>query len=119
MAQSFDPGEDSGNALLAATHWIEGLLLGSFATAMAVIAVAWVGFGLLTGRIELRRAVQVVVGCFILFGAPVMVREFAQAVRGDGAAAPGVASGPPPSPPPAPRQPPSVDPYAGAAVPME
>ena len=89
------------------------------ATSFAVLAIAGVGFGLLTGRIEVRRAVQVVAGCCILFGAPVVVRELAEAVRGDGGAAPAAASDPPLSPPPAPRQPPSVDPYAGAAVRVE
>ena len=107
------------SALVAATNWIAGVLTGTVATSFAVLAIAGVGFGMLTGRVGVRRAVQVVVGCFILFGAPVMVRELADAVRGDSAAAPVAASGPPLSPPPAPRQPPSVDPYAGAAVRVE
>lgn len=108
-----------GSALVNASEWIASLLTGSLATSFAVLAIAGVGFGLLTGQIAVRRAVQVVVGCFVLFGAPVVVRELAEAVRGDGEAAPDVASGPPLSPPTAPRQPPSVDPYAGAAVPMD
>lgn len=57
----------------AALEWIEGTLLGNLATTAAVIAVAVVGFLMLTGRIEWRRGLTVVVGCFIIFGAAAIV----------------------------------------------
>jgi type IV secretory pathway VirB2 component (pilin) len=38
-----------------------------------VIAVAVVGFMMLTGRIEWRRGLTVVIGCFIIFGAVAIV----------------------------------------------
>jgi type IV secretion system protein VirB2 len=69
LATPPDPG-----VLAPAAQWVEGALLGSFATALATIAVAWVGFLMLTGRIELRRALLVVLGCFILFGASTIAR---------------------------------------------
>jgi type IV secretion system protein VirB2 len=53
----------------AALEWIQGTLLGNLATTAAVIAVAVVGFLMLTGRIEWRRGLTVVIGCFIIFGA--------------------------------------------------
>jgi type IV secretory pathway VirB2 component (pilin) len=109
----------NASAITAATSWIEAVLTGSVATGLATLAIAGVGFGLLAGRVELRRAAQVVVGCFILFGAPVLVRELTGALRGNSIAVPDMANGPSVSPPPAPRQPPGGDPYAGAAVPME
>lgn len=109
----------SESALIAATNWIAGLLTGPVATGLATLAIAGVGFGLLAGRIAVRRAVQVVLGCFILFGAPVLVQELTGALRGNSVAVPDMANGPPVSPPPAPREPPARDPYAGAAVPME
>lgn len=59
--------------LVAALQWIEGTLLGNLATAAAVIAVAMVGFMMLTGRIEWRRGLTVVIGCFIIFGAVAIV----------------------------------------------
>ena len=40
--------------LVAATGWVEALLLGSLGSAIAVIAVALLGFGMLTGRTDLR-----------------------------------------------------------------
>jgi type IV secretory pathway VirB2 component (pilin) len=42
--------------LVASVHWLEGTLLGTTATTIAVICVASVGFMALTGRVDLRRA---------------------------------------------------------------
>ena len=101
--------------LAAAIGWIETVLLGPVATGLAVVAVAWLGFGMLAGRIDWRRGLQVLLGLFILFGAPTMVRELMGAVRGGvGVPAPRAVTLPPPSPPLKP--PPPADPYAGAAV---
>ena len=58
---------------VAALEWVQGTLLGNVATAAAVIAVAVVGFMMLTGRIEWRRGLTVVIGCFIIFGAVAIV----------------------------------------------
>lgn len=112
------PGETG--AVASAVQWLEGTLSGSIATAVAVIAVAAVGFLMLTGRVDVRRAAQVVLGCFILFGAS----SIAAGLR---AAGNGVASAPPfeaaplratPAAPPAYPQaaPQPYDPYAGAAL---
>lgn len=59
--------------ILAALSWVQGTLLGHVATAVAVIAVAMVGFMMLTGRINWRMGATVVLGCFILFGATTIV----------------------------------------------
>src|ERR1700709_766396 len=66
-----DPAGSS--PLVAALEWVQGTLLGNVATAAAVIAVAVVGFMMLTGRIEWRRGLTVVIGCFIIFGAVAIV----------------------------------------------
>lgn len=57
------------SALVAATRWVEAGLLGSLATAVAVIAVASVGIMLLQGRLPARRGLSVVAGAFLVFGA--------------------------------------------------
>jgi type IV secretion system protein VirB2 len=44
-------------------------LLGSIATTAAIIAVAAIGFIMLTGRLNWRFGATVVVGVFIIFGA--------------------------------------------------
>ena len=59
--------------LVSAVNWLQGTLLGTIATVVAVIAVAAVGFMMLTGRINWRYGVTVIVGCFILFGASSIV----------------------------------------------
>lgn len=55
--------------LVGAVRWLEGTLLGTVATVVAVIAVAVVGFLMLTGRMNWRYGATVILGCFILFGA--------------------------------------------------
>ena len=63
-------GDPAGSSpLIAALDWVQGTLLGNLATTAAVIAVAAVGFLMLTGRMDWHRGLTVVVGCFIIFGA--------------------------------------------------
>lgn len=66
--------------IVGALQWVQGTLLGNLATTAAVIAVAIVGLMMLTGRIDWRRGVTVVLGAFIIFGAVAIVagmRSFA------------------------------------------
>ncbi|WP_259467664.1 TrbC/VirB2 family protein [Sphingomonas sp. PP-F2F-G114-C0414] len=68
------PGDPQGSgAIIGAVNWLEGTLLGTVATVAAVIAVAVVGFMMLTGRIDWRRGAVVILGCFVLFGATSIV----------------------------------------------
>jgi len=71
LAQTTDPAGSS--PILAALQWIEGTLMGNVATTAAVIAVAVVGLMMLTGRIDWRRGLVVVLGAFIVFGAAAIV----------------------------------------------
>ena len=109
------------SALVDAVVWLQDALLGTVATTVAVIAVAAVGFGMLTGRINLRHGITVVMGCFILFGARGIVSGLRYASGGGGEISTDTA--PPPvtaattSPQPA-GTPASYDPYAGASVPV-
>ncbi|TIX49616.1 TrbC/VirB2 family protein [Alteraurantiacibacter aquimixticola] len=57
----------------AAVFWMQGTLLGNIATAVAVMAVAAVGFMMLTGRMNWRFGATVIIGCFIIFGAATIV----------------------------------------------
>lgn len=111
----------SSNAVAAALFWLTGLLTGELATVVAVLAVAGIGFLMLSGRTDARAALRVLLGCFILFGASVLSSVFLRL-----AVAPNVADQPVPAPvvaaipvslPPA-QASKSVpyDPYAGAAV---
>ena len=68
------PGGPQGSGpILAALVWLQGTLLGNVATAVAVMAVAAVGFMMLTGRMNWRFGATVIIGCFVLFGAGAIV----------------------------------------------
>jgi type IV secretion system protein VirB2 len=71
---SFSGGDPAGSGVIvSAVRWLQGTLLGTVATVVAVIAVASVGFLMLTGRINWRYGATVILGCFILFGAASIV----------------------------------------------
>ena len=110
------------STLVAAVRWIEAAALGTIATSVALIAVAAIGLMMLTGRVPVRRGATVLLGCFVLFGAPVIAAGIYDVARGSDNSAllqvePTTAV--PPSVPLAPQTPSSTyDPYAGAAVPV-
>ena len=112
----------SPNAAVAAVNWLEASLVGTLATTVAIIAVAWFGMMLLAGHVPSRRGVQIIFGCFIIFGASSIAAGITNAL-GKG---PTEFSSPAPEPPllvvspVAPLRPgpvPPYDPYAGAALP--
>lgn len=107
------------NVLTDAVAWLQGTMLGTVATLVAILAVASVGLLMLTGRIGVRHGATVVLGCFILFGAATIAAGIRAFVGGGGEA---VYAAEPPSPPPVPpplppARPSANDPYAGASVP--
>ncbi|WP_298196392.1 TrbC/VirB2 family protein [Novosphingobium sp.] len=59
--------------IVSALAWLRDTLLGQAATTVAVIAVAMVGFMMLTGRVNWRFGATVILGCFILFGSAAIV----------------------------------------------
>jgi type IV secretory pathway VirB2 component (pilin) len=114
-----DPPEAS--VLLAAVQWIDGVLRGDLATVIAVIAVASVGFAMLTGRIDVRRGGRIILGCFILFSASAIANGLRSAAQNPDAEY----SEAVPAPPPVFVRPQRTDaanpydPYAGASVPPQ
>lgn len=108
----------SDTSAFAGAAWIEQLITGALGTPLAVIAVAWFGLALLGGRASFRRGGLLVLGCSILFSAPVMARALLgmaqQASGGPAQVQPQDITVPPP---PAAPSPPAYDPYAGASVP--
>lgn len=109
------------NPIASALGWIEGTVLGTVATAVAVIAFAWIGFLMLSGRIDLRRAALVIFGCFIIFGAESIAAGLHGAIFGTPHSMSDQVDVAPPTPayPAASVQaaPSTYDPYAGAALP--
>jgi type IV secretion system protein VirB2 len=80
-AQTYELNPPGSGPILASIAWIQGTLLGNVATAVAVIAVAFVGFMMLTGRMNWRHGATVIIGCFVLFGAAAIVAGFQAAAR--------------------------------------
>jgi type IV secretory pathway VirB2 component (pilin) len=110
--------DDSSSAIVAAVHWLVAVVQGSVASSIAMIAVAGVGLMMLVGRLDLKRAVRVILGCFLLFGASMVALGLVGAAHGDAAPAPRDAAPPyhPPDAAPLTAAPSSrYDPYAGAA----
>lgn len=102
-------------SLLSAALWIKALLSGPLATAVAIVAVTLLAALLISGRVPSRRAAEVLVGIFVVFGAATV--------------ADGIVGGSSEKPQPSvlPSEPIAVlvrppaaaayDPYAGASVP--
>ena len=114
QASLTDPPPTS--AIGSATSWISDLLFGPLATIIAVIAIAWIGFAMLSGRIDIRRGLSVVLGCFLLFGARGMVEGLRPLAPSEAFVS---SVGPAPSyaiSPPSDNNANGYDPYAGAAV---
>lgn len=80
-AQALADPAGSG-VLVNAVNWLQGTLLGTVATTVAVIAIAAVGFMMLTGRINWRHGAVVIIGCFVLFGAASIVAGIRSAATG-------------------------------------
>ena len=74
-AQAQDTYADPAGSgvVVSAVEWLQGTLMGTVATVAAVIAIAAVGFMMLTGRVQWRHGAVVVLGCFVLFGAASIV----------------------------------------------
>ena len=108
----FDPGANP--VLPAATDWVGGALFGDVATSLCVIAVAFVGLMLLTGRLAVREGLRVAIGCFVLLGAPSIAMGLRSAADGTASAvSPTIVNSAEPAVLPAA---PAYDPYAGASL---
>ena len=82
LAQYAAPDPAGSGAIGGAVEWLQGTMLGNVATAIAVMAVAAVGFMMLTGRINWRYGATVVMGLFIVFGAASIVAGIRSTVGG-------------------------------------
>lgn len=81
-AQDSYSDPQGADPIINAVEWLQGTLLGTVATVVAVIAVAVVGFMMLTGRMNWRYGTTVILGCFILFGASSIVGGIQSAAGG-------------------------------------
>jgi type IV secretory pathway VirB2 component (pilin) len=104
----------NGSALVHASDWLAQTVTGSIGTTLAAVAIAWTGFAMLNGHLDMRRAGRVIIGCFILFGAPILAKGIMAAALGSHERStrsnPAAINATPTAPP-------QFDPYAGASLP--
>lgn len=113
---------NGGSSIETAANWVMALASGQLAIILAVLAIAGVGFAMLAGRIDVRRAGTAVLGCFLVFGASAIAAQLlgvankgsAQVVTDSSVFRPEVQPASPATVQ-SPRS--SFDPYAGAALP--
>lgn len=114
---SYYNGAES-SAVSSSVLWVQSALMGTVASAVALIAVATVGLMMLNGSLDIRRGARTILGCFLVFGASTIADAFLAVTKSDANPAP-MQLTPPPPPVLPPVLPPAAayDPYAGAAVP--
>ena len=108
-----------GHPILGAVgEWTQGMLGGSLATSLCVVAIAILGVLLLTGRLQVQRSLEVVLGCFLLLGAGLLATQLQQlaggvageqGTGGEQIIVPQTSAAQPPPPT-------NYDPYAGASL---
>ena len=99
----------------AAAEWLGALATGSLAIGLCVVAIAVIGLLMLSGRLPVRRGMRVVLGCFVLLGAPVIAAALME-LAGQGSVEATRSSPDEPAPARAPLPKSTYDPYAGASL---
>lgn len=64
----------SSGSIGEAARFVAAVLSGSLAMGLAILALAGVGLAMLTGRLEVRRGLATILGCFLMVGAPAIAR---------------------------------------------
>ena len=111
------PFEMSGTSAIAgSSEWLKSLATGSLTISLCILAIALVGLLMMGGRLPVRTGLRIVLGVFVLLGAPVMAS--ALIVSSGYAGSPSLAM---PQPRPLPEETRSLpaspwDPYAGASL---
>lgn len=96
-----------------AADWLAALVTGTMAQMIAILAIAVLGVMMISGRLPVRAGLRVVLGCFVLFGAPVIAGGLMGVVERDGLQSEFV-EGEEAARPPLPQS--TFDPYAGASI---
>lgn len=112
--------EPTGQSVLTeATHWVVALLGNSLMTTIAVVIVGCSGALLLSGRFQIRRTAQTILGLFLLFGAADTANGLLGVVSSELSEEPISISVPELTRSTEKPQPSVIDPYAGPSLPMQ
>jgi len=104
------------SGLSAVVAWIERLMLGTASTGIAILAVAILGVLALQGRLDWKRGGRVILGCFLIFGAPAIAAGLLGRIGNPSVSTSITAEAEIDVPFPSPPRNERFDPYAGAAV---
>jgi hypothetical protein len=104
---------------LTSADWIAGTISGGLATGLCVVAMALVGFLLIMGRLAVRDAAGVVIGCFVLLGSATIGNSLFSLAERTAETPSMPVAGDIPAAPPAKLPPANYDPYAGASLKTE
>ena len=115
LQQSSSFYSSDASPIASSLGWINDVLFGQIAVTLCVLAVAFVGFRMLTGRLPLRLGFRVVLGCFVLLGAP-MIAEGLVVSFEDRSTASVIVPAEPAGSPRGELEPAEYDPYAGASL---
>lgn len=108
-----------GSSLVTALFWVQGVLLGTTATVVGVVAVASIGLLMLGGRVEIKQGMRTVLGLFLIFSAPTIAAAIASQLSRAAATSAISPAEPAPLMPESDKgatPPEQLDPYAGASV---
>ena len=114
MSLPFD--SDGAGAIETGVAWLASLATGNLALGLGVLAIGVIGLAMLSGRLSVRAGLRVVLGCFVLLGAPVIASSFVIAGQGGMGSYPGTQAPHSPEHPRAGLPPSAFDPYAGASL---
>jgi type IV secretion system protein VirB2 len=109
----FEPQD--ADSLSTATEWLFQLATGPIAGTLSILAVAAIGLLMLAGRLPLREGARVVIGSFVLLGAPAIAAALLE-LGGHSLPPDTSAWAKPLVEPPAELPPSNYDPYAGASL---
>jgi type IV secretory pathway VirB2 component (pilin) len=70
------PDGGNGGAAQSALQWAISVLYGPLGTTIAIISIALLGALMLTGRMPMRRGMQMVLALFLFFGAATLATIF-------------------------------------------
>lgn len=111
--------DTTGHSVLTqATNWVVALLSSTLTTTLAVLIVGCLGLMLLSGRFQIRRTAQTIVGLFLLFGAADTANGLLGVVSSELSEEPVSISMPAVTRSTEKPRPPVLDPYAGPSLPM-
>lgn len=118
MQRSYAPAPFAASGatpIEAAAEGLNAFATGNLAIGLCVLAIAVIGLSMLSGRLSVRNGMRIVLGCFVLLGAPVIAAAL-MGLAGQGSVVSAAQAPNETSQLRAPLPKSTYDPYAGASL---